>query len=269
VAVSRGAPGGRRGRGVVLGLVIGIVGTVLATLFVGGPVAIAHRQNSFLERIYGDFAVEMAARTQAGSATNPLAGDRRALIVGRNAFTGSCAQCHGLSGDGKGEFGQATFPPATDLRARDTQEKSDAQLFWIVKNGLSFTGMPAFGEQYKDQDIWSMVSYIRSLGGGQPTAALQIPTPSAEQLAMADPAGDAVHRGAAVYMAQGCASCHGVTGEAPGDLALRPRERELSEATRQGRRGMPAYGPGQVTDAQLADLSAYADTFPDRPRGRG
>ena len=256
-------------RGLVLGLVVGAVGAVLLMLFVGGPIAVGHRQNSFLERLYGGFAVQVAAWAQGGSTTNPVANDRRALVVGRNAFTGSCAQCHGLTGDGKGEFGRATFPPATDLRSHDTQEKSDAQLFWIVKNGLSFTGMPGFGDQYKDEDVWSMVSYIRALGNGRAPAALQVPTPTADQLAMADPAGDAVHRGAAIYLSQGCANCHGVIGEAPGDLGLRPHEQGLAEATREGRRGMPAYGRDQVADAQLADLAAYVYTFPARPRGRG
>ena len=35
-------------RGLVLGLVVGAVGAVLLMLFVGGPIAIGHRQNSFL-----------------------------------------------------------------------------------------------------------------------------------------------------------------------------------------------------------------------------
>src|SRR5512143_2189411 len=103
-------------------------------------------------------AVELAVGLQAGSTQNPQGNNPRAVEGGRLSYTGSCAVCHGANGDGKGAFGAVMYPPASDLRAHDTQEKSDAKLFWIIKNGLSFAGMPAFGGQYKDQDIWSMVS---------------------------------------------------------------------------------------------------------------
>ena len=139
------------------------------------------------------------------------------------------------------------------------QEKSDAQLFWILKNGLSFAGMPAFGQQYDDQTLWALVSYMRALPKG--SGALAVPTPDATQLAMADPQGDPVHRGAAVYFAQGCANCHGAVGNAPGELRLRGADREAQQAVRQGRNGMPAYNQAQITNAELNDLIAYMGTF--------
>jgi hypothetical protein len=56
---------------------------------------------------------------------------------------------------------------------------------------------------------------------GAAPASLVVPTPTADQLALADPGSDAVHRGAAVYFALGCTSCYGATGKAPGEPALR------------------------------------------------
>lgn len=236
---------------------------MLVVLLVGMPFALAHRRDLPLERLYGDLAVELAVRTQAGNAQNPVAQDRRALASGREAYTGSCAVCHGATGDGRGAFGEGLYPPASDLRTHDTQEKSDAQLFWIIKNGLSFAGMPAFGGQYNDQAIWSLVTYTRSLAstGAQ---ALPIPTPTADQLALVDPAGDAAHRGGAVYYAQGCNLCHGPVGNAPGELGLRGGGREAPEAVRRGRPGMPAYGANLITEAELNDLVAYMNTFSGR-----
>jgi mono/diheme cytochrome c family protein len=240
-------------------------------LVIGAPLTIAHRNNLPLERWYGDASVGIAARFGASGvpATSSLVGDRRAVTAGMRAFTGSCAVCHNANGDGKGVFGPATYPPATDLTSHDAQEKTDAQLFWIIKNGLSFTGMPGFGAQYSDQDIWSLVAYIRSLTpGGATPVSLAIPQPTGDQLAMADPAGDAAHRGAAVYFAQGCASCHGAVGNAPGELGLRGQQaREAAEAVRRGRPGMPHYPEAQVSDKDLADLAAYMAMFPN-PAGR-
>jgi mono/diheme cytochrome c family protein len=262
----------------VLGAVVGVVAAGLLALIVGAPLTLAHRNNLPLERWYGDVAVDLAARSGAASvpaAPASLVNDRRAVQAGMYAFTGSCAVCHNANGDGKGAFGQGTYPPATDLTSHDAKEKSDASLFWIIKNGLSFTGMPAFGHQYSDQDIWSLVAYIRTLQRGTQTQiSFVVPTPTAEQLALADPSvDDPVHRGATIYFGQGCASCHGATGNGPGEMALRGfQARETAEAVRQGRRGMPRYGPDQISDSQISDLAAYIGTFggaPGRPGGPG
>lgn len=248
----------------LIGLVIGGLIVLLGTVFVGMPLALGHRNDLPLERLYGDLAVGIASRSATGL-QNPVASNNRALEAGRNAYTGSCAVCHGANGDGQGTFGLGLYPPASDLRAHDTQEKTDGQLFWIIKNGLSFAGMPAFGDKYDDQTIWAMVAYTRALGNGKAGPAAQIPAPTPEQLAVANPAGDAVGRGAAVYFAQGCQSCHGAVGNAPGELGLR-NTREAQEAVRQGRQGMPHYDQNYISDAQLTDLVAYINTFAGQRR---
>ncbi|MFN8493462.1 MAG: c-type cytochrome [Caldilineaceae bacterium] len=252
----------RRGCGWLIGLIIGVILTLILVVLVGMPLAVAHRQDLPLERVYGDLAVELAVGMQAGSAQNPTTqNSRRALESGRYAYTGSCAVCHGVNGDGKGAFGEALYPPATNLQGRDTQEKSDAKLFWIIKNGLSFLGMPSYASQYDDSQIWALVAYVRSLGNPATRQGAEIvPTPTTEQLAIADPSGDPVHRGAAVYFAEGCHTCHGAVGNAPGELHLRSG-REAAEAVREGRRGMPKFGTAQISDNQLTDLVAYVNTF--------
>jgi mono/diheme cytochrome c family protein len=247
-----------RWRWLVVGAILGAVAVLGLLAIVGAPLVLMHRQDLPLEQQYGRAAIGVAARLSAGSAANPVASNPRAVTAGRDAYTGSCAVCHGATGDGKGAFGQATYPTATDLTTHDAIEKSDAELFWITRNGLSFTGMPGFGTQYDDQEIWSIVSYLRLLQAGQP-GALTVPTPSPSQLAQADPQGDGAQRGAAIYFAQNCQACHGPIGNAPGNLALRGSGE--TDAIRRGRAGMPAYGADRISDAQLADLEAYLRTF--------
>ena len=242
----------------IVGVVIGVVGTLGAATAIGGPAAIGHRSDLPLERLYGRVAVSIAARLHSGNQQNPLANDPRAIETGRVAYTGSCAVCHGADGKGNGVFGTATYPNATDLTTGDAQERTDAQLFWIIKNGLSFTGMPAFDRQYQDQDIWAMVSYLRALHqNGSSTAALPVPTATTAQLVVADPGGNTAQRGAAIYFALGCQACHGPVGNAPGELGLREGGREATQAIRNGRAGMPAYDQSMVSDTQLSDLQAY------------
>lgn len=235
----------------------GAATAVLVILVVALPFALTHRQDLPLERVYGDAAVSVVSRILGGDGANPLAGDARALSAGRAAYTGSCAVCHGAKGDGRGIFGRSTYPDATDLTG--VKNKSDAQLFWIVKNGLGFTAMPAFKDQYKDEEIWAMVAYIRELQRGT-ASALAIPEPSLAQLAAADPAVSRQTRGAAFYFALGCHLCHGPEGDAPEELSLRGRIQ--TEIVRKGDdRGMPAYGKDVITDAELADLEVYLLRF--------
>ncbi|MDQ2913607.1 MAG: c-type cytochrome [Chloroflexota bacterium] len=243
----------------VLVAAFGALAALVVVLVAALPFALTHRQDLPLERVYGDAAVSVVSRILGGDATNPVANDQRALATGRAAYTGSCAVCHGAKGDGRGVFGLTTYPGASDFTSAAAKGKTDAQLFWIVKNGLGFTAMPAFGGQYKDDEIWAIVAYIRALQRGS-ASALAIPAPTIAQLAAADPSVSRQTRGAAIYFALGCHLCHGPEGDAPGDLAIRGRIE--TEIVRTGDdRGMPAYGRDLITNAELADLEAYLLRF--------
>ena len=81
-----------------------------------------------------------------------------------------CAQCHGSTGTGNGAFGATTYPPAASLVAHDAVKRSDSELYWIIKNGISLTGMPGFGGQTTDRDVWGLVWYVRQLQAGDAPA---------------------------------------------------------------------------------------------------
>lgn len=243
----------------ILGIFFGVLGALLIIVAVVMPLAVGHRNDLPLERIYGDAAVSAASRLQDNSVPPSPAANPRLVQEAASSYL-TCAECHGATGKGNGVYGQGTYPNATDLTSGDAKEKSDAQLFWITKNGLSFTGMPAFGSQFNDQEIWGLVMYMRALQKGQVPAPVAIPTASAQQLAFANPAGNAAQQGAAVYFAMGCQACHGPTGNAPRNLAIRDT-RETEQVVRNGRQGMPKYGTDRLSDADLQALIAYVNTL--------
>jgi mono/diheme cytochrome c family protein len=260
----------------LLGLLLGIVlaGGALALL---APTFLRHRADWPFERVLAEVAKEAAIPSDAKSLQPPgPLNDRRTLNGGRQAYTGSCASCHGATGDGKGAFGAALFPNATDLRGADTQGKTDGELFWIIKNGLSFGGMPAFGELYPDDTIWAIVGYLRAMvQNPQANQPLRIPTPSPDDLAFADPhAADPTARGAATFMAKGCVGCHGPRGNAPGNLTIGP-DRDAMESV-EAFKGllnkpdapMPIFYPNRITDQEAEDVYAYVRTFNPRPGRR-
>jgi mono/diheme cytochrome c family protein len=83
----------------------------------------------------------------------------------REHFADHCAQCHANDGSGKTEMGQYLYPRAPDMRLSATQNLSDGELYYIIRNGVMLTGMPAWGERnlVQDDDSWQLVLFIRHL----------------------------------------------------------------------------------------------------------
>jgi len=239
-----------------------IVALVLVAVF-AAPLALTHRNAGGLETAYANAVVSFVSARGAGNiGQNPVAGNSQAIQDGRSAFTGSCAQCHGAAADGKGVFGQNTFPQATDLTSQAARQLSDQQMFYIIKNGLGFTGMPGYANQYSDRDIWAFVAYLRDVQQ-KGTKAFDAAEVSADQLMFADfQSADSPRRGAAIYFAQGCVTCHGPTGQAPEQLNFDVNSPDTVKAIRQGVAGMPRYGTDAISDDGMKDLLAYMATFP-------
>jgi mono/diheme cytochrome c family protein len=89
--------------------------------------------------------------------------ERSALILaGVNDFKGMCAGCHGAPGQDPEAMGQGLNPPAPDL-AETAAEMTAAELFWITKNGIKMTGMPAWGASHDDDALWPVVAFLTQL----------------------------------------------------------------------------------------------------------
>jgi mono/diheme cytochrome c family protein len=243
-----------------LGMAFGIAVAGLLGLLVLVPIALMHHDAGQLERSYAAAVVALVSRIQgAGLGPNPVSPTSHTLEAGRQAYTGSCSQCHGALGDGTGAFGLTSFPPATDLTDSTARDLTDGQLFYIVKNGLGFTPMPAFSSQYADTQIWELVAFIRTLQSGNPPA-LPVPTPTTDQLGVANlpPGGDA-QRGAAVFSAAGCGGCHVPVGP----LSINPANDAVVQVVRNGRpQGMPCFTTNVITDDELRDVQTFIATFP-------
>jgi mono/diheme cytochrome c family protein len=74
-----------------------------------------------------------------------------------------CTICHGVDGHSQTAPGRWMCPRATDLTSKEVQSYSDQELFWIIKNGIRFTGMPAFGKVETADNIRGLVNYVRTL----------------------------------------------------------------------------------------------------------
>ena len=95
---------------------------------------------------------------------NPLADSLQATQNGKTAFSHYCVACHGLDGQNTGvPFADRMSPPVPSLKSATVQSYTDGQLMWVVENGISPSGMPASKGILTENEMWSIVIYLRHL----------------------------------------------------------------------------------------------------------
>lgn len=152
----------------VLGFVLAIIAGA-AFIYTGAyDVAATHRHWPFTEWILDTARVRSIKFHAAGIQVPPGLDDPAKLVIGVDHFAAHCAVCHGGPGVPKGDIAQGLYPPAPDLAVTGTSY-TDAELFWIIKNGIKMTGMPGWS-QHSDEEIWATVAFLKKLPGMTPEA---------------------------------------------------------------------------------------------------
>lgn len=73
-----------------------------------------------------------------------------------------CGFCHGAPGKYPTEIGKGLQPKPPEL-PKVAGNMPDAELFWVIKNGIRMTGMPAFGVVHDDDKLWEVVAFVKEL----------------------------------------------------------------------------------------------------------
>jgi mono/diheme cytochrome c family protein len=154
----------KRGTLILLVLVIAALGAgFVAYSFLHNGVS-AKATPTMLEVMMARRARHMALPSSARALKNPVPASAENLREGRLHFADHCAICHGNDGSCDTMMGSGLYPKPPDLRLEETQKLSDGELFWIIENGVRFTGMPAFsGHHSAPEDTWKLVQFIRHL----------------------------------------------------------------------------------------------------------
>ena len=91
--------------------------------------------------------------------TVPAFTDTSMIAEGFTHYNEMCVICHGAPGIEPGELVQGLYPrPPVFYKSDDMPETGEA--FWIIKNGIKMTGMPAFGPTHTDQQIWAITDFL-------------------------------------------------------------------------------------------------------------
>ncbi len=135
-------------------------------------------------RLESSLALEVRSLSipaDAKRARNPLAAEKNAWQEGADHFGDHCAVCHGKDGRGGGEIGSNLYPPAPDMTRARTQKLTDGEIFYIISNGVRWTGMPAWKNEHTPEETWRLVSFIRHLPSLTPAEIEQYEKPSGDE----------------------------------------------------------------------------------------
>src|SRR5271169_2167670 len=158
---------------------LGVISAMLGALLQG---CAAGKHPSQEETSLANAAKDVTIPLEAGKKTNPLPETNEVVSQGQEVFLGSCAQCHAADGRGDTTIGRNMAPPAMDLTSPHVQHWSDAELFWIIQNGVRLTGMPAWKSSISDNDTWKLAHFIHNLprlNTASASAAVQSPAQAA------------------------------------------------------------------------------------------
>ena len=125
----------------------------------------ARPQPGAIETLMAHAVRGIAIRARVRGVTNPVPVSDAVVKEGMEHFADHCAVCHGNDGSGDTEMGRGLYPRAPDMRLAATQNLSDAELFYIIENGVRLTGMPGWSTGTKEGETssWHLVHFIRHL----------------------------------------------------------------------------------------------------------
>ncbi len=142
---------------------LGIVGT-LAVMYLGlYNVAASSGENGFAAWMLGT-TMDHSVRSHAAGTTVPRLDDSSLIDIGFDHYTEMCISCHGSPAGGRSESGVGLNPPAPELSFA-VKDWTAGELYWIVKNGVKMTGMPAYGPTHDERELWGIVAFLQKLKG--------------------------------------------------------------------------------------------------------
>jgi mono/diheme cytochrome c family protein len=92
----------------------------------------------------------------------PDLSDTSLVMAGFQRYSRMCIGCHGAPGIKPGGMVKGFNPEPPDL-VEGVADQSDAEIFWIIKNGIKMTGMPAYGISFPDSTLWEVTAFVRLL----------------------------------------------------------------------------------------------------------
>jgi cytochrome c553 len=246
-------------------------GVVFATLFIGAAVFVlsgtyniaAGRDHLSVTTWLLEVVRDRSIAVRTTSIDTPDLDDPDLIELGARHYRAACTFCHGTPGTAKNPVVAQMLPAPPDL-SLSSRRYTPEELYWIIENGLKYTGMPAWPVENRGDEVWATVAFIMDLNknGSGTYRAAAAETSSA-------PAGG--EQTAALAPLGTCITCHGDGSRPPvSDLvpSLNGQPRDyLARALHEYRQVLRPSGIMAVAAQDLSgdEINALADYYAALP----
>jgi mono/diheme cytochrome c family protein len=172
-----------------------------------------------------DTGMRRSVKQRAANIPVPDLGQPDQLQRGLALYRQHCVQCHGAPGVAPEPFALGLIPAPANL-AYTAREWSPAEIFWVVKEGIKMTGMPAWKHRMADEEIWAVVGFLRELRALSPEdyRSKKAERPIATASAASPPDARRGKKAVDQYM---CVTCHQIPGIVGANAPVGPPLKEI------------------------------------------
>ena len=149
--------------------IVAIIGVLVLVIVIGGllftysgiyNVAATIPHNSLTEWLLSTIS-DRSVKHQAKDISPPsYLNDAEIIKAGSIRYQDNCVVCHGTPMSYPGKIGKGLNPGPPKLW-ESAKELSAGEMYWVIKNGIKMTGMPYWSHEYKEEDTWSVVAFLR------------------------------------------------------------------------------------------------------------
>ncbi|PLU74439.1 cytochrome C, partial [Sinorhizobium medicae] len=105
---------------------------------------------------------ERSIATRSFKIEVPALDDESKIRLGASHYEGGCVPCHNRPGEEINPIVSGMLPPPPNL-LEIGKHRPPEKIFWIVKHGLKYTGMPAWTNVLRDDEVWALTAFLASL----------------------------------------------------------------------------------------------------------
>lgn len=146
----------------ILGAVLILLVAGIVVMYSGVINVAATERHAPLTAFVLDTTMDHSVRYHAKGITPPPLDDARTVMDGFRHYREMCVDCHLAPGIDSSEIRKGLLPEPPELQ-RTVADWKPTELFWIVRNGVKMTGMPAWGVTHSDAQIWAIVAFLEKL----------------------------------------------------------------------------------------------------------
>ena len=104
-------------------------------------------------------AVDASMERHAPRLNNPVSPNDQNFMDGMKLYTMNCALCHGALDRKPTSLSNSFYPPAPNL-VSDSPDDPEWHLFYTIRTGIRYTGMPSWEKTLSQPDMWKIASFL-------------------------------------------------------------------------------------------------------------